>query len=245
MERHGAGTEKRAGGSRTQVSRGFFITGTDTGVGKTLVTCALSYRYRQQGLSVQAMKPVAAGCEQHADGHWRNQDAEMMLQYGSGLARYADVNPCAYAEPVAPHIAAAQTGEPIDFNRIQAAYRRLEQQHRCVLVEGVGGWRVPLSDDSSVTDLVGQLQLPVLLVVGLRLGCINHALLSYESIIADGHHCLGWVASHIDAEMLRLDENLAALEQRITAPLLGVIPYQPEPDPVEAANFLRAPDLTD
>ncbi len=186
-----------------------FITGTDTGVGKTLISCALLAKLAQQGLTVQGMKPVASGCRQTPDG-LRNEDA---------------VNPYAYTEPVAPHLLADKTDNAIDLALIQHKYRKISSQCDCTIVEGVGGWMVPLSNTQTVADLAVLLDLPVVLVVGMRLGCINHALLTYQAIIDSGLSCYGWVANQIEADMLRFDENIISIAQRIDAPMLGRLGY--------------------
>lgn len=206
-------------------ARGFFITGTDTGIGKTWIATSLVTGLCRRGLRVAGMKPVASGCERDATGRWYNGDALALQQAAGGDLPYERVNPYALPEPVAPHIAAARTGIRIELGVIRRHYEQLAAAHDAVLVEGVGGWRVPLSEDMSTTDLVRALGLPVLLVVGLRLGCINHALLTAEALQADGVPLIGWIANVLDPEYATTAATLATLDDRITAPMLGSVDY--------------------
>lgn len=198
--------------------RGLFVTGTDTGVGKTRVAVALIHALRARGLRVAAMKPVAAG---HAPGEL-NEDVAALLRAANVAADLRDVNPYAFAEPVAPHIAAQQAGVRIELDVIAAAYSRLAAAADVVVVEGAGGWRVPLNERDDMADLAQRLGLPVVLVVGLRLGCLNHALLTAESIAKRQLSWAGWVANHVDPAMACQAENVAALRARLPAPCLGV-----------------------
>lgn len=199
----------------------WFITGTDTEVGKTFVACALLHALRDKGVQAVGMKPVAAGL----DAGGKNEDVERLLAASALQAPRALVNPYAFAAAVAPHIAAAEEGRMIELPRIVAAFGELRAMADAVIVEGVGGFCVPLGPHCDTADLAMALDLPVILVVGLRLGCINHALLSQQAIAARGLRLAGWVANRIDPAMARFDENLAALQQRLGAPLLAVIPY--------------------
>jgi len=199
-------------------ARGLFVTGTDTGVGKTRVAVALIHALRAQGLRVAAMKPVSAGS---VPGEL-NEDVAALLQAANVRADIRDVNPYAFDQPVAPHIAAAQAGVRIELAVITAAYSRLAAAADVVVVEGAGGWRVPLNEAEDMADLAQALGLPVVLVVGLRLGCINHALLTAESIARRQVPWAGWVGNHIDPAMACQAENLAALRARLPAPCLGV-----------------------
>jgi dethiobiotin synthetase len=205
-------------------ARGLFVTGTDTGVGKTRVAVALIHALRAQGLRVAAMKPVSAGS---APGEL-NEDVVALLQAANVTAELRDVNPYAFAEPVAPHIAAQQAGVCIDLESIAAAYSRLAAAADAVVVEGAGGWRVPLNAHQDMADLAQRLGLPVVLVVGLRLGCLNHALLTAESIAFRQLPWAGWVGNQIEAEMPFRAENLAALRARLPAPCLGVQDFFPQ-----------------
>ena len=202
----------------------FFIAGTDTGVGKTHVTCALLHALRAQGLNACGMKPVASGSIETAEG-LRNEDG-LALQAASGAPMpYEWINPIALREPVSPHLAAAHEGVEIGLAPLHEAFERLRNIHDAVLVEGVGGWLVPLSRGLLASDIARQWQLPVILVVGLRLGCINHALLSARAIATDGCRLVGWVGNLIDPDMAALEENLATLRQLLPAPCLGVLPH--------------------
>jgi dethiobiotin synthetase len=203
---------------------GYFITGTDTGIGKTWSTVALMRQLQAQGKTVLGMKPVASGCA-WIDGGWKNEDALLLQQHASFAAPYPLVNPYALELPLAPHLAAQYAGISIDFDVIGAAFRQLQAQTDIVLVEGVGGWTVPLNAAQEVADLAKFLGLPVIIVVGLRLGCINHARLTYQAVVASGAQCRGWLASCIDPQMVARDENVAALRGLIAAPLLGVLPH--------------------
>ncbi len=204
----------------------YFITGTDTGVGKTLISCGLLHAFAAQGQRVVGMKPVAVGCDD--DGH--NQDVEQLRAASNILMSYGQINPYSFLDPIAPHIAARNAGVRIDFARILTSYHELASQADVVIIEGAGGFRVPLNNNQDTADLALQLGLPVILVVGMRLGCLNHALLTVSAIEACGLKCAGWVANVIDAEMLAVQDNIIALQQRLTAPLLGVVPWQPQPD---------------
>jgi len=220
--------------------KGLFVTGTDTGVGKTLISCALLRAYAAAGNSTVGMKPVAAGCESGRDG-LRCEDVESLRQASSVQAPLDLVNPYAFAPPVAPHIAAAEVGVTIELARIRRAYLALTDLADKVVVEGVGGFRVPLDEHSDTADLAQLLGLPVVLVVGMRLGCLSHALLTVEAIAARGLPLAGWVANRVDAEMASFDANLAALQQRIVAPLLGVVAYESQPDAARVAQCLLLP----
>ena len=204
----------------------YFVTGTDTGVGKTLVSCALLHAFAAQGKQVVGFKPVAAGCDD--DDH--NDDAKRLRAASNVQAAYGQINPYCFPHAIAPHLAARHVGARIDFARIMASYRELAGQADEVIVEGVGGFCVPLNEKQDSADLVKQLDLPVILVVGMRLGCINHALLTVRAIADYQLECAGWIANVVDANMPALQENIDALRERIASPLLGVIPYQRQPD---------------
>jgi dethiobiotin synthetase len=197
---------------------GFFITGTDTGVGKTRVAVALIHALRAQGLRVAAMKPVSAGSVPGG----LNEDVAALMRASNVTAAACDVNPYAFAEPVAPHIAAQRAGVRIELDEIAAAHSRLAAKADVVVVEGAGGWRVPLNEREDMADLARRLGLPVVLVVGLRLGCLNHALLTAESIASRRVPWAGWVGNHVDPAMAQATENVAALRARLPGPCLGV-----------------------
>lgn len=206
----------------------FFITGTDTGCGKSAVTASLLQALSAKA-SVVGYKPVAAGCEQTADG-WQNEDALLLQSYSTPTPDYAAVNPYAFPAAIAPHIAAQQVGEHIDPAVIQRGFSNLQQQYDHVLVEGAGGWRVPLAENCAISDLPKILNIPVILVVGMKLGCINHATLSAESIISGGHVLTGWIANQVEPDMPVLKENIATLKQvlgeQLGIPLLAQFEHQ-------------------
>lgn len=219
--------------------RGVFITGTDTEVGKTRVTLGIMDALQAQGFHVTGMKPVASGCRRTARG-LRNEDAERILAQSSRPLPYAQVNPIAFEPAIAPHIAAADAGDHIALDAVEAAYRFMSQDADYCVVEGVGGWLVPLNERETLADLVRRLDLPVILVVGIRLGCLNHALLSVESIRHHGATLVGWVANVLSAQGEWTHENIEALEARIDAPLLGVIPWLEYPSDREFSTRLKA-----
>jgi dethiobiotin synthetase len=222
---------------------GLFITGTDTGVGKTLVTTALLHAFASLGVRAVGMKPVAAGAEQ-VDGVWVNEDVAL-IRAASGVDAPAElINPYLFRDPIAPHIAAERKGVAIDIPRIAAACDALASLAEVVVVEGVGGFRVPLSPTTDTADLASRLGLPIILVVGMRLGCINHALLTAEAIAARGLVLAGWVANQREPGMAAYDENLASLATRLPAPLLAELPALKTADPVRAAHYLPPQKLT-
>lgn len=222
------------------VARGCFVTGTDTGCGKTEVTLGLMYKLQSSGLRVAGMKPVASGAQQTAQG-LRNEDA-LRIQRQAGIAvPYEQVNPYAYEPPIAPHLAAAQANRPIRLETILHACRQLAVVTDWIVVEGVGGWQVPLGPGLVLGNLVKKLNLPVILVVGMRLGCLNHAILSAESILNAGFILEGWVANQVDRDMQALDENLQTLHQWLPAPCLGEVPYLQAPSPEQVGRYLTLP----
>ena len=225
------------------MEQGFFITGTDTGVGKTLAASALLHAYAATGKKVIGMKPVAAGCE--IAGQMRCEDVEALQAASTVQAPFSLINPYAFAAPVAPHIAAAQAGVVIDLERIHAALLELGRLAQIVIVEGVGGFKVPLNAREDSADLAVKLGLPIILVVGMRLGCLNHALLTQAAIAASGLPVAGWVANRIDPAMLLFAENLQALQERLDCPLLGVLPWQTNPGVEIVAPLLEISRLED
>ena len=221
-----------------------YVTGTDTGIGKTLASSTLLHALRGHGLRVAGMKPVASGCER-IDDQWRNEDALALQRASETGIRYDDINPFALEHPLAPELAARDAGIEVALPPILAAHARLAAQVDALVVEGVGGWEAPLSATLMQADLVRALRLPVLLVVGLRLGCLSHALLSARAVTADGAHLAGWIGSHVDPAMERVDDNLQMLRRRLPAPCWGVLPHAPDADPAAMARHLRIPVLAD
>jgi dethiobiotin synthetase len=220
------------------IVRGVFVTGTDTGIGKTLASCTLLHALRGRGLRAVGMKPLASGCEDTPEG-LRNEDALALQAASDPRPAYDDVNPFALPAPLAPEIAAREAGVVVELAPMLAAHARLAAQADVVVVEGVGGWAAPLAPSLMQADLVRALDVPVVLVVGLRLGCLNHAILSARAIVADGCRLAGWIGSGIDPGMLRIDENRALLAARMPAPCLGWLPWHPSPDPAALAGQLR------
>ncbi|MAX31973.1 dethiobiotin synthetase [Onishia taeanensis] len=225
----------------------YFITGTDTDAGKTLVTAGLLALARRQGLTTLGLKPVASGCDLHAEG-LRNEDALALQARSYPDVDYATINPFAYAPAIAPHLAARQAGDRLHLATLTDAMGgALALKRDLTLIEGAGGWRVPLNDNEDLSDLAGALQVPVILVVGLRLGCINHARLTAEAISAQGLRLAGWVANGITTDFDEADDNLASLAHHLPAPCLGRIPYLTGgPNgtlPEQAASRLKLPNL--
>jgi dethiobiotin synthetase len=208
-------------------AQGVFVTGTDTGIGKTHASVRLLRAHRALGRRAIGMKPVASGCRETSDG-LRNDDADALIAASEPMPSYALCNPFALPLAIAPHLAAREAGIEITIEPIALAYRQLAATADRVVVEGVGGWAVPLSATLIQADLVRALEIPVVLVVGLRLGCINHALMSVRAIGGDGCSLVGWIANRIDPAMASVDANIDALRERIAAPLLGVIAHEPE-----------------
>ncbi|MCV6621399.1 MAG: dethiobiotin synthase [Cellvibrionaceae bacterium] len=203
----------------------FFVTGTDTDAGKTFIASALLHKANSEGLRSLALKPVASGSESRDEG-LRNSDALILQEAMSEELDYEQINPYAFEPAIAPHIAAEQAAVRLNASRLAGFCRgALFTPHDFSVVEGAGGWRVPLNDREDFSDLAKELSLPVILVVGLRLGCINHALLTLEAIRRDGLTVAGWVANHVDPNMSCMEENLETLKQRMTAPYLGFVPY--------------------
>ena len=221
----------------------FFITGTDTGVGKSLISAAFLHALSRQGVKAAGMKPVAAGAELR-DGVLWNEDVALLKSEASVDLPDALIVPCLFREAAAPHVAAALEDRTIDADQLLQAYRQIARQADAVVVEGVGGFCVPLTDDIDTADIATQLGLDVILVVGLRLGCLNHALLTAQAIAARGLKLAGWVANQIDPAMPHQAANLEALERRLPAPLLGVVPWMTTPSAAVAAGHIDFSRLT-
>lgn len=216
-----------------------FVAGTDTGVGKTLVACALLHAARARGWRCIGLKPVASGSERGIEG-LRNADALALQQAMSEPLEYSEVNPVALEPAIAPHIAAARVGLTMTVAGLATHCLQVlaSHAHELAVIEGAGGWRVPLGPRETLADLAHALQLPVLLVVGLRLGCVNHALLSAEAIRRDGLRLFGWVATQIDPQMPCVEENFATLRERLGAPQLGWIAHRAGIEARDAAHSL-------
>lgn len=223
------------------MAKNYFIAGTDTDVGKTLVAQALLIKAQQAGLRTIGLKPVAAGAEETEDG-WQNDDAQRLQRLATEALPYSQVNPVVFKMPVSPHIAAQKEGRSTSVSRLTGYIRgAMMQPADFRLVEGAGGWMVPVNDREPLSKLVVDLQLPVILVVGLKLGCLNHALLTARAIQQDGLPIAGWVATQIDPDMLCLQENIDSLHNMINAPCLGVIKYKKGIEAIEAAESLTLP----
>jgi len=213
------------------MEKGYFITGTDTNAGKTWATIALMRYFKGQGKTVAGMKPVAAGCVM-VDGRLKNADALLIQENGSWQIDYDLINPYAYELPVSPHIAGVRN--PVRLDVLAAPFELLKTLADIVIVEGAGGWYAPLNERESISDLAKALALPVIMVVAIRLGCINHARLTYQAIEHSGVKCAGWIAVCTDPDVLSRDENIQTIKAAVDAPLLAVLPYMDVAD----FNFL-------
>ena len=218
----------------------YYITGTDTGIGKSVASAALLHALRGRGLHAVGMKPVASGCEMTADG-WRNEDAVLLQQASDPVPAYRDVNPYALPNPLAPELAAADAGVSIELQPIVEAHARLAAMADTVVVEGVGGWAAPLTASLDQLDVVRALELPVVMVVGLRLGCINHARLTARAIVEDGAQLVGWIANDIDPAMARSDDNFVILQRVLPVPCWGRLPHALSPDSQAFSRNLLLP----
>ncbi len=222
------------------MSKSWFVTGTDTGVGKTAVSCALLVAAAQAGLRTAAIKPVAAGCDERG----QNDDALQLLASMTESMDYGQVNPIALEAAIAPHIAARLEGKQMQAARLAGLCRGVMLGAAdFVLIEGAGGWRVPINSRETMADVASQLRVGVILVVGMRLGCINHALLTAEAIHRDGLQLVAWVANQPGPRMDRHEENLDTLRQLLPAPLLGSVPFLPQWDTAESSLYLNIQPL--
>jgi dethiobiotin synthetase len=221
---------------------GYYVTGTDTAAGKTFASVALLHALRARGLRAVGMKPVASGCELRGGG-WRNEDA-LALQAASSepLPEYALVNPFALPEATAPQIAAAHCGASVNPAPILAAFETLAARADAVVVEGVGGWLAPLADGFEQSQLAARLRLPVILVVGLKLGCLSHARLSERSVLQDGLELAGWIGNHVDPGLAFADEYAQLLRRSLSSPCLGLLPHAGVEPPSRSAAHLRLPE---
>ncbi|MGZ5075161.1 MAG: dethiobiotin synthase [Methylobacter sp.] len=209
------------------MQQGYFVTGTDTNAGKTWVTIALMHYFKNQGKSVVGMKPVASGCViQH--GRLKNEDALLIQQNASVPVDYDLINPYAYEQPVSPHIAGMNN--PVKLKQLAAKFELLKTMADVIVVEGAGGWYAPLNERETVQDLAKLLALPVIVVVAVKLGCINHARLTYQAVKLSGVHCAGWIAVCLEPDMLSEKENIQTIETVLEVPLLGILPYSETAD---------------
>lgn len=221
----------------------FFVTGTDTGVGKTTASCALLAAGKARGLRTLAVKPVASGCSD-TPGGLRNDDALALMAAMTEVMAYEEVNPIALKEPQSPHLAALHAGRRLTIAQIGGLVRgAMSRRVDLAVVEGAGGWRVPISDREIMSDLPRALGLPVILVVGLRLGCLNHAILTTEAMARDGVRLAGWIGNVLDPELAALDGNIGTLKTILPMPCLGVLPWQPGATPDELATHLDLEEL--
>jgi dethiobiotin synthetase len=221
---------------------GYFVTGTDTGVGKTLVACALLHAFAARGLRAVGMKPVAAGAHER-NGVWVNGDVEQLIAASNVAAPRGAVNPYCFVPPIAPHLAAEEDQKLIKISYLMESYQLLSALADVVVVEGAGGFCVPLNAFETSADLAQQLALPVVLVVGLRLGCLNHALLTAEAIRARGLVLSGWVANALEPQMTRVDDNVSALQARMGAPMIARLAFLQSPGPSAPAAIASRLDL--
>ncbi|PIE24905.1 MAG: dethiobiotin synthase [Neptuniibacter caesariensis] len=223
--------------------RSFFVAGTDTDAGKTIVSAGLLAAANNKGLSSMGLKPIAAGCEQTEAG-LRNSDALLLQQTASIKLPYEQVNPVAFEPPIAPHIAALQEKRMLSADRVAALCRgALMQSADFAIIEGAGGWRVPLNQRETMASIPKLLKVPVIMVVGMKLGCINHALLTAESIVRDGLKLAGWVANSIDQNMDCYDENVDSINSMLRAPLIGEVPFLAEPSAQNVARYINLDGL--
>ena len=218
----------------------YYITGTDTDAGKTLATCALLQAFCAEGKSAVGMKPVASGCQRTVDG-LRNDDALKLLANSHPQPDYAHVNPYALFDATAPEIAAERAGMTVTLPEMDEAFQALRATADVVLIEGVGGWMAPLATGLDQCELVRQFGVPVILVVGMRLGCLNHARLTARAIHADGCELRGWIAMAIDPELAFAEEYFHLLQAALSAPCLGRLPHMATPEPRHLAGYLRLP----
>jgi len=221
----------------------FFITGTDTDVGKTICTAALLHKAKLASKSTLGLKPLAAGCEETEQG-LRNSDALALMAQSTEQLPYDQVNPVALKEAIAPHIAAERLNKPLSAARLVGYLRGVLMINRAdfICIEGAGGWRVPLNAKETLAEVPKDLKLPVIVVVGMKLGCINHAMLTMEAIHRDGLNVVGWIANRIDNDMDAYQENLDSLKKQIRVPCLGEVPYLTDPSVEAVAQHLTLPE---
>ena len=220
----------------------FFITGTDTNIGKTAITCSLIAKCIEEGFRAGGMKPVAAGCHIE-NGYMISDDVKKIIEISNVDLNIKEINPYSFELPIAPHI--SFKSNEIDIHLIKKYLRSFENKMDYLFIEGVGGYAVPLTETFTTADLVENLDIPVILVVGMKLGCINHALLTVESILNKKQKLCGWVANRIDGDMQAYEENFSFLKEKIKAPCLGEVPYFKDFDPYKASKFINLNKLND
>ena len=220
----------------------FFITGTDTNIGKTAITCSLIAKCIEEGFRAGGMKPVAAGCHIE-NGYMISDDVKKIIEVSNVDLNIKEINPYSFELPIAPHI--SFKSNEIDIHLIKKYLRSFENKMDYLFIEGVGGYAVPLTKTFTTADLVENLDIPVILVVGMKLGCINHALLTVESILNKKQKLCGWVANRIDGDMQAYEENFSFLKEKIKAPCLGEVPYFKDFDPYKASKFIDINKLND
>ena len=220
----------------------FFITGTDTNIGKTAITCSLIAKCIEEGFRAGGMKPVAAGCHIE-NGYMISDDVKKIIEVSNVDLNIKEINPYSFELPIAPHISFKST--EIDIHLIKKYLQSFENKMDYLFIEGVGGYAVPLTETFTTADLVGNLDIPVILVVGMKLGCINHTLLTVESILNKKQKLCGWVANRIDGDMQAYEENFSFLKEKIKAPCLGEVPYFKDFDPYKASKFFDINKLND
>ena len=222
------------------MSNSYFITGTDTHIGKTEITCALIELFKDKGYVSIGMKPVSAGTEIF-DNQEMNSDVYKFLSLNSIRKPVKIINPYSFEQPIAPHIASKLSRKEILFSKIKENFLLLEKECEYLFVEGAGGYKVPLTNNKSTAELISDLNIPIILVVGIRLGCINHTMLTVESINNHKHNLFGWVANCIDSEMDKVDENIKYLKDNIDAPFLGKVPFQEKINSNKISDYLLWP----
>ena len=223
--------------------KGYFITGTDTGVGKTWMAAALLHALAAQERRVAGLKPLTCGGHLTRDG-WRHEDAELLMQQASVALPYEAVNPFPLHEPIAPHLAAHQSGLRLSAESLHRACTAMEDKVDRLVIEGIGGWEVPINEKETTADFARLLGMPVIMVVGIRLGCLNHALLTCNAILKNGLSLAGWIANIIDPDTLRIPDNIAALEERLPGPRLGTVPRLHHFDAARITSLLYTDLLT-
>ena len=224
------------------MSNTYFITGTDTGIGKTFITCGLLSFLKSKNLKVVGLKPISAGV-QIFNKQKLNEDVFLLKKYSNIELDYRDINYYSFDKPVSPHIVTAQENCPINFDLIKDNIKKIQSKADIVLIEGAGGYEVPIDDERRMSDLITYIDVPVILVVGVRLGCLNHTLLTYEAIKAKHNKILGWIANIIEEDMLCIDENINYLKENISEPCLGVIPkILSKMEPINFADYFDWPE---